>query len=55
MIVDDVAGIMYPFSNDTNIPSLSSIHSFTGFWIATGVSVCLVLFLETPMFNIFNK
>ena len=46
--VDDVAGIMYPFSRETNIPSLSSIHSFIGFWMATENSVCLVLFFDLP-------
>lgn len=62
--VDDVAGMMYPSSSATNSQSLSwkvdtsglafplmkfSIF-FTGFWIDTGVSVCLDLFFDVPMY-----
>lgn len=48
--VDGVAGIMYPFSRETNIPSLSSIHSLIGLWMATGNNVCLVLFFDVPIY-----
>lgn len=63
--VDDVAGTMYPFSSATKSQSLSwkelgiaavfapflmkFFAGITGFWIDTGVSVCLVLFFDVPM------
>lgn len=61
--VADVAGIMYPFSSATKSQFLSWIVDgadlvhlgllftfFTGFWIDTGVSVCLDLFFDVPMY-----